>query len=89
MFELLNQEIKEFQAKYNKNCEIIIGKETLKKLLEFYSDEFQLPDLKNSFIVKYQGVNIKQRNFDYGYISRGRSMRVLLQVVELLIIISF
>jgi len=67
LFELLNQEIKEFQAKYNKNCEIIIGKETLKKLLEFYSDEFQLPDLKNSFIVKYQGVNIKQRNFDYGY----------------------
>ena len=67
LIELLNQEIKEFRAKYNKNCEIIIGKETLKKLLEFYSDEFQLPDLKNSFIVKYQGVNIKQRNFDYGY----------------------
>lgn len=67
LFELLNQEIKEFRAKYNKNCEIIIGKETLKKLLEFYSNEFQLPDLKNSFIVKYQGVNIKQRNFDYGY----------------------
>jgi len=64
MFDLLNNEIKEFRRK-NKDCQIYIGKETLKTMEKVFNCESIY--CNDGYVAQYRGININTADFDYGY----------------------
>jgi len=71
MFDLLNDEIREYQARNNKNCDIYIGRETYKNIKRFYlpvEPTFSIKDLESiGLCSQYLGLKMYEADFDYGY----------------------